>query len=222
MIPFPEYPSLTLLPEGAALLRESATLIVADVHLGKSASFRAQGLPVPEGDSARDFQRLEDLCRKHQAAQLVVAGDLFHAAAGLTQALENALADFIQNLGIPMSLVLGNHDAKIRRLPLACVPHLDLEDRFRIIHDPAEADGRSFHIAGHLHPVVKIPDGARTSLHLPCFLFRERTLVLPAFGSFTGGAIVTTGPEDRIFTALRNEVVELPAALLARPGRARR
>ncbi len=221
MNPFPEFPALTLLPEGAVFLRETATLIVADVHLGKSASFRARGLPVPEGDSARDFLRLKDLAIKHQAAQLLVAGDLFHAASGLTAELKEALAGFLQTLGVPVILVLGNHDAKIRQLPLACVPHLDLEGGLRVIHDPAEASGSALHLAGHLHPVVKVPDGLRTSLHLPCFLFRGRTMVLPAFGSFTGGAVVTAAPGDRIFTALRDQVVELPPALLTRPGGSR-
>lgn len=221
MNPFPEIPSLTLLPEGAVFLRQTATLVVADVHLGKSASFRAHGLPVPEGDNARDFQRLLDLVSQHRAAHLVVAGDLFHAASGLTAELEDALGDFLHTLGIPVSLVLGNHDAKIRRLPLAYVPVMDLEERLRIVHDPAAATGSGFHLAGHLHPVVKIPDGHRSSLRAPCFLFRENTLVLPAFGSFTGGAIVTAGPSDRIFTALRDQVVELPPALLTRPSGSR-
>ena len=62
--------------------------------------------------------------------------------------------------------------------------------------------------------MVRIPDGKRTSLRLPCFLFRDNTLVLPAFGSFTGGAILDSNPDDRIFVALREQVVELPAALI--------
>ena len=216
MNPFSELPSLTLLPAGAVFLRESETLVVADVHLGKSACFRAQGLPIPEGDNARDFERLSDLVKQQNASQLVVAGDLFHAAAGLTTKLISTLDDFLQTLGIPVCLVLGNHDAKIRRLPIACVPHLDLENCIRIIHNPADASGARLHLAGHLHPVVKIPDGLRTSLRMPCFLFRENALVLPAFGSFTGGAIVTAAPSDRIFTALRDQVVELPPALFTR------
>jgi len=220
MNPFPEIPTLTLLPEGAVFLAASATLVVADVHLGKSASFRARGLAVPEGDNACDLRRLSEMVAKHQAAHLVVAGDLFHAASGLTNELRLALDDFLKTLGIPVSLVLGNHDAKIRSLPLACVPHLDLAEGVRVIHDPAAASP-GFHLAGHLHPVVKIPDGQRTSLRLPCFFHRAATLVLPAFGSFTGGALVKPEPGDRIFAALRDQVIELPPALLA-PSRGRR
>jgi uncharacterized protein len=210
-------PSLALLPEGAAFLADSSTLIVADVHLGKSAAFRARGLPVPEGDNARDLGRLSELARKANAAHLVIAGDLFHSSTGITPELETALAGFMNSLGIPVTLVAGNHDIRIPRLPagLRSVPHLEVAETLRIIHDPAHASGDRLHISGHWHPVVRIPDGKRTSLRLPCFLFRDNTLVLPAFGSFTGGAILDAKPDDRLFVALREQVVELPPALIS-------
>jgi DNA ligase-associated metallophosphoesterase len=210
-------PSLALLPEGAAFLTDSCILIVADVHLGKSAAFRAKGLPVPEGDSARDLGRLSDLAKKTKASHLVIAGDLFHSSTGITPELETALVRFMSGIGIPVTLVAGNHDIKIPRLPadLRCVPQLDIAETLRVIHDPTHAGGDRLHISGHWHPVVRIPDGKRTSLRLPCFLFRDNTLVLPAFGSFTGGAILDAKPDDRIFVALREQVVELPAALIS-------
>jgi DNA ligase-associated metallophosphoesterase len=215
--PFQLTPSLALLPGGAAFLTDSRTLIVADIHLGKSAAFRAKGLPVPEGDSARDLGRLFEVSKKSNASQLVIAGDLFHSPSGITSSLETALADFMNRLEIPVTLVAGNHDIKIPQLPagLRSVSHLDIEENLRIIHDPAHASGDWLHISGHWHPIVKIPDGKRTSLRLPCFLFRGNTLVLPAFGSFTGGAMIDAKPRDRIFVALREQVVELPSALIS-------
>lgn len=212
MLPFPENPSISLLPEGAVFLIESRTLVVADVHLGKSATFRARGLPVPEGDTGRDLARLTALAEKYAAAHLVIAGDLFHAPAGITPELEEELDRFLTTISMPVTLVMGNHDAKIKRLPagLDPLPHLDLGDTLRILHDPAHADGDRLHISGHWHPIVKIPDGKRTSLRLPCFLFRNNTLVLPAFGSFTGGAVMSSEPGDRYFVELRGKVVEIP------------
>lgn len=215
MSPFPNHPSLTLLAEGAVFLTDESILVVADVHLGKSATFRARGVPVPEGDTARDFQRLSDLSKKCGARHLVIAGDLFHAPAGITPELEASLADFIKALAIPVTLVVGNHDAKLKKLPegLNCVPHLDAASGLRIIHDPAHASGDTLHLSGHLHPVVSVRDGARTSLRMPCFIFRQRTLVLPAFGSFTGGAHMKPDAEDRVFVSLRDKVVELPSGV---------
>lgn len=212
MTPFAEHPSLNLLPEGAVYLMDSATLVLADVHLGKSAAFRAKGLPVPEGDTARDLGRVRALVEKQGAARIVIAGDLFHAPSGITPELEAELDDFVNDIGIPVILVLGNHDEKLRVIPpgLESVRELDLGENLRVVHDPADARGGSLHLCGHHHPIVKIPDGKRTSLRFPCFFNHGNQLVLPAFGSFTGGAVVHPEPEDRVFVALRDQVIELP------------
>ncbi len=209
-------PHIKLLPEGAIYLMDSSTLVVADVHLGKSAAFRARGLPVPEGDTARDLARLLAMARRHGAAHLVIAGDLFHAPSGITPELEAALDGFLTAIGIPVTLVLGNHDLKLRKVPLTLNPvrHLELRNDLRVVHDPADATGEQLHLTGHWHPVVKIADSRRTSLRMPCFLLRENTLVMPAFGSFTGGAVLARERHDRIFVTLREQVVELPAALI--------
>jgi len=207
-------PDIQLLPEGVAFLPKTSSLVIADIHLGKSATFRARGLPVPEGDTERDLTRIRNLIHETHARELIIAGDLFHAPAGVTADLAALLAVFIETLGVPLILISGNHDAKLKRLPsgLTALPHLDRE-YIRIIHDPVDASPDHLNIAGHWHPVARIPDGRRTSLRLPCFLFRRKTLVMPSFGSFTGGAIVSPEPGDRIFVALRGQVIELPEAL---------
>jgi DNA ligase-associated metallophosphoesterase len=207
--------SLTLTPEGCVFLKQSSTLVAADLHLGKSAAFRAGGLPVPEGDTAYDLARIAALVETHQAARLVIAGDLFHAPAGITPEISATLSRFLAEIHIPLHLVSGNHDAKLHSLPcgLAAVHALDL-DGIRIIHDPADsAPGPRLHLAGHWHPLVKLRDGARTFLRLPCFLLRGHTLVMPSFGSFTGGAVIDRQPGDRTFAALRERVVEIPNEL---------
>jgi DNA ligase-associated metallophosphoesterase len=219
MTPFPPHPRLELLPEGAAFLADTATLVLADLHLGKSAAFRAKGLPVPEGDNARDFGRMLALAEKYGAARVVVAGDLFHAPTGITAELRKQLAEFLDTLGVPVTLVLGNHDAKLPVIPgrLHAVGRLDLAENLVVIHDPADAAGAALHLCGHLHPIVKIPDGKHTSLRMKCFLSRANTLVLPSFGGFTGGAVMKPQPGDRYFVTLRERIVELAEGLLQRP-----
>ena len=207
-------PTIQLLPEGAVLLTETSSLVIADIHLGKSATFRARGLPVPEGDTELDLTRIRNLVHETHVNHLIIAGDLFHAPAGVTEDLADLLGDFISTLGIPLTLISGNHDAKLKSLPagLTAIVHHDLGP-IRIIHDPKDASPNHLNIAGHWHPVARIPDGKRTSLRLPCFLFRSNTLILPSFGSFTGGAIMNPEPGDRFFVPLRGQVVELPSRL---------
>jgi DNA ligase-associated metallophosphoesterase len=206
-----------LLPEGAAYLTETNTLVVADLHLGKSAAFRAHGLPIPDGDTARDLSRLLDLSRRHSAREIIVAGDLFHSPSGITPEVDAETSRFLDDLAIPFTLVGGNHDAKIRRLPAALTSLVATErGGIRIIHDPADATDSPLHIGGHWHPVARIRDGARTALRMPCFLLRGSVLVLPSFGSFTGGAIIPPQAGDHLFVPLRDRVVEVPPELWRR------
>lgn len=206
--------TLELLPEKAVLLPDR-TLVVADVHLGKATAFQAKGLAIPEGDSDADLQRLTDLCRWHEASRLVVNGDLFHSPAGLSPHIEQLLETWINRLSLPVELTLGNHDRKLRGIPhfLTTAPFVE-HGGFHIVHDPADAPDDVPVIAAHWHPVAKIADGKRTSLRLPCFLLRRNLLVLPSFGSFTGGAIVGREPGDRVFVAPGDRVIEVPEELL--------
>lgn len=209
---------LNMLPESAVWHEPSRTLVVADVHLGKAAAFRAGGIAVPDGDDGHDLARLAGLVAKHDAGRLVVAGDLFHAPSGIGPELLELVADFAERIGIPWVLTVGNHDAKLRRYPegIVAVPWVDLVDGGpRVVHDPADARGDRFHLAGHLHPVIRLRDGRRSSLRLPCFWQCDGVLVMPAFGSFTGGAIINPAEGDRVFSALRDQIVEIPPAAWA-------
>jgi DNA ligase-associated metallophosphoesterase len=200
-------------PDGAVFLVQERTLVVADLHLGKSAAFRAGGLPVPEGDAERDLLRMEALVQETGALALVVAGDLFHGATGMTGEIEGLLDGFLQRVGVPVSLVIGNHDRKVKRLPAGLrVGERMMCGSVRVVHDPEDvAEDGVVTITGHWHPVVRIKDGKRTALRLPCFLLRGNVLVLPSFGSFTGGRIVSPVKGDRVFVGMREEVVEVPA-----------
>jgi metallophosphoesterase superfamily enzyme len=95
---------ILLLPGRAAFLAATATLLVADVHLGKAATFRNAGIPVPEGSAQADLARLERLVRDTAARRLIVLGDLFHARSGCTQAVFDEFA--AARAGMPDTEVL--------------------------------------------------------------------------------------------------------------------
>jgi metallophosphoesterase superfamily enzyme len=46
---------LLLLPEKAVFWPAQGMLIIADIHFGKAASFRAQGIPVPRGTTTENL-----------------------------------------------------------------------------------------------------------------------------------------------------------------------
>ena len=53
--------TLLLCPERAAYWPARHTLLIADAHFGKSASFRARGVPVPEATTAGTLATLDTL-----------------------------------------------------------------------------------------------------------------------------------------------------------------
>ena len=209
---------ILLLPGRAALLPASRTLLVADLHLGKAATFRRAGIPVPEGSAQRDLARLERLVAETAAKRLLILGDLFHAAGGCTPEVFAEFADTRARIAdTAVLLVIGNHDRRIGTLPASlgidsCVRTLD-EPPFHFVHEPAtpldDCGRTAFTIGGHLHPTLSIrsPSGDRFADR--CFLAEESLLVLPAFGSFTGGHRVEPAPGLRLWIARDDGVVDV-------------
>lgn len=205
---------LTLLPDKALLV--GSTLVLADTHFGKSATFRRRGIPVPEGETAADTRRIRELVDRHHPDRFVIAGDLLHARLDPDEPVVEKLTAFFASLPCETHLVLGNHDRRSGALP-ASWP-VEVHDAlalpgFAVVHDPADARPGEFCICGHLHPVVRIREGAGSNLRVPCFWLHRETLVLPSFGTFTGGSLVRPAPSDRIFIPVRDQVRELPADL---------
>ncbi len=208
--------SLRLLPERGLLLPASATLIVADLHWGKAAAFRAASIPVPRGTTTDDLARLTGIIRRTGPRRLVVLGDLLHARAGRAPATLAAIQEWRhRHPALPITLVRGNHDRQAGDPPpaldIACCDEPLEMDGLMLCHRPAEHPA-SYTLAGHLHPGVVLRGPGRQRERLPCFRFGPRGAVLPAFGSFTGLAPVAPGPGDRLFVIAGSEVIEVEPA----------
>lgn len=209
---------IMLLPGRAAFLPASRTLLVADLHLGKAATFRRFGLPVPEGSAQRDLARLERLVLDHGVRRLLILGDLFHAKGGFTEQVKAEFAAARGRMpGTEVVLVLGNHDRPLGKLSSdlgidATVPSLD-EPPLHFVHEPATgigpADREQFTIAGHLHPTLSIRSPSGDRLADRCFYAEESVLVLPAFGSFTGGHRVEPRKGTRLWIARDDGVADV-------------
>src|SRR4051812_11999993 len=73
---------VVLMPEHALWLPERRTLLVADAHFGKAATFRAGGIFVPRGTTATTPARLDAALARTDATRIVFLGDLLHARKG--------------------------------------------------------------------------------------------------------------------------------------------
>ncbi|MFZ9914205.1 MAG: hypothetical protein ACO3IB_02560 [Phycisphaerales bacterium] len=83
-----------LLPERAAFLRAARALVVADLHVGKSESYRRFGVPAADGIDEETLVRLSRAAMRVSAKVIVVVGDLTHSADGIGEAALARLAEF--------------------------------------------------------------------------------------------------------------------------------
>lgn len=213
----PPYPvdlageNIQLLPQRALYWPRRQTLVFADPHFGKAASFRAAAVPVPVGTTAEALARLDSALAQTGARRLICLGDLLHARSGrASQTLATVTTWRSHRPDLEITLVRGNHDRQAGDPPAEwCITCLDepvMDPPFIWRHQPAdELDG--YAVAGHLHPAARLagPGGQRQTL--PCFYFGPRCGILPAFGDFTGTALVGPKRGDRLYVLAGDEIV---------------
>ena len=206
--------SLTLLPERAAFWARESTLLVADPHFGKAASFRVLGVPVPRGTTTGTLGRLDAILRRTAAKRIVFLGDFLHAAEGRGAETLRVLNEWRRtHAAVEMTLVRGNHDAKAgdppRELELKCVTAPMLAAPFVLDHHPRSSPN-GYVLCGHIHPAVTLSGTGRQHARLPCFWFGSGIGVFPAFGEFTGVAEADVQPGDRVFVIADDSVFPVP------------
>ena len=206
--------TLVLLADKAVWWPARRTLLVADLHVGKAATFRALGVPVPRGTTSATLAALDALLARWPAQRLVVLGDFLHAAQAHAPATLGALARWrARHAALALTLVRGNHDDRAGDPPPALgIEAIDEPLRIgalALCHHP-RAQAGAYTLAGHLHPCVTLGGRAHDRLRLACFHFGAEVGVLPAFGSFTGMHAVRRKPGDRVFAVAEGGVVALP------------
>jgi DNA ligase-associated metallophosphoesterase len=195
---------LLLLPQKAVVWPAASMLVIADIHFGKAAAFRALGIPVPRGTTTDNLERLDELVAATGAHHVLFLGDLLHARAAHAAATQAAMLAWRRRRpDLRLTLVRGNHDAHAGD-PAAALG-IDLVDEPHVVgplafcHHPEVLDpGGAFVLAGHVHPAYVLATRFDT-LRLPCWVLGPRHMILPSFGAFTGGHTVRPGPGERIF-----------------------
>ena len=190
------------------------TLFVADVHLGKGATFRAGGVPMPRGATGADLDRLSRLVARTGAATLVILGDFLHGKAGRVAALDETFRAWRETQPhVAIKLVRGNHDAHAGDPPvewgIECVDDPHALPPFIGCHHPV-VPRTGYALCGHLHPGVRLNGPGDDSARLPCFVLGRRRTILPAFGRFTGLADVEPLAGDRVVAIAGRRLFALP------------
>lgn len=220
---------LTMLPQRGVWEGATRTLWVADLHLGKAATYRALGQPAPAGTTDENLRRLGALADVWRARRLIVLGDFLHAPEAHKGALVEKLRAWkAERRELECIVVRGNHDERAGDLSGDCgfvsvdapFSASGVEARhFPIDEAAAIADGPTV-LAGHLHPVGRLHGAGHDRLRLPCFAILGRQIVLPAFGEFTGGHSLRSGGNMRLVATTESWLVEIGAVSRGRGARA--
>jgi hypothetical protein len=172
--------------DGALFWPAQKALLVADLHLEKASWFARLGQFLPPYDSHATLSALARDVERTGAAQLFCLGDSFHDSFGCERLQANARELLTELTGrLDWTWIVGNHDPGFAD---HCGGELADEVELGGIvlrHEAVRGDPRP-EMSGHYHPKLRVSlSGRRVSRR--CFVESRTKLILPAYGSLTGG-----------------------------------
>ncbi|PCI05866.1 MAG: metallophosphatase [Hyphomicrobiales bacterium] len=186
-------------PSGCLYWPEQNCMIVSDLHLEKGSSLAAKGRLIPPYDTGETLSRLQLRLDYWQPKVVISLGDSFHdadAATRIPSEYHSQLEAMIK--GRDWIWIRGNHDPK-------APGNFSGEDAIELTigaitfrHEP-QSGSSTGEIAGHLHPAAKIKRRGR-SVRRRCFVGDGTRLIMPSFGTFTGGLNIRHKAFDGMFS----------------------
>jgi DNA ligase-associated metallophosphoesterase len=183
---------LTPLPQGALFWAARGALLVADLHLEKASWFARFGQMLPPYDSFATLADLGALVAATGAREVWCLGDSFHDSAGCERLPPTAQATLRTLTGsVRWTWITGNHDPAIDRCGGEVCDEA-LVDGLVLRHE-ARCDEPRPELSGHFHPKLRVRIRGKL-VSRRCFVATGAKIILPAFGSLTGG-LDATHPE---------------------------
>ena len=167
------------------------TIIVADLHLGKSFSFARQKQFLPPYDTKETLNKLFDCINEFKPTKMIIVGDLIHDLFSIKSLEKKDHHDFIEYAKkIDLIWIKGNHDSQIEISGLQKVLDYTI-DEIIFSHIPIKTS--KYQICGHFHPKVKISHRGK-SIYKSTFVHNNKIFILPSFGVLTGGLNIDRDP----------------------------
>jgi DNA ligase-associated metallophosphoesterase len=171
---------------GALFWRSENALLVADLHLEKASWFARLGQLLPPYDSHATLTALTEEVSRNGATRLYCLGDSFHDRFGCDRLPADSRALLEELTGrLDWTWIVGNHDPGFADHCGGLIVEAAEFAGIVLRHEAVPGDPRP-EISGHFHPKLRLNlNGRRISRR--CFVASDRKLILPAFGSLTGG-----------------------------------
>lgn len=189
--------TLSALPSGALWWEAERLLCVSDLHLGKSERIaRRGGTMLPPYETRDTLSRLDADIAATGARTVVCLGDSFDDLLSIA-ALDEDERLWLARLqaGRDWIWIEGNHDAG--PIDLGGTHRSELRLGPLAFRHAALPSGTG-EISGHYHPKARVVVKGRL-IARPCFLVDVRRVMLPAYGTYTGGLGWTDPVLARLF-----------------------
>lgn len=187
---------LAALGSGALWWAKERLLCVSDLHLGKSERIiRRGGSALPPYETRDTLARLEADLEHHPAQTVICLGDSFDdldAARALPEQERLWIARL--QAGRQWIWVEGNHDPGPIDVGGSHLDEVSIDAlTFRHIANPSSKG----EVSGHYHPKASLSMRGRT-VSRSAFLYDSERLIMPAFGTYTGGLRSTSDTLARL------------------------
>ena len=162
------------------------TLLVADLHLEKASWFARFGQFLPPYDSHATLSALAAEVERTGAERLYCLGDSFHDQLGCER-LPGGARELLCALTLKLdwTWIIGNHDPGFAD---TCGGRIEEEAEVAgiILRHEAVRSEPVPEISGHFHPKLRVHLRGRL-VSRRCFVSSPSKIIMPAFGSLTGG-----------------------------------
>jgi hypothetical protein len=204
--------------DGALFWPAREALLVADLHLEKASWFALGGQFLPPYDSHATLTALAAEVERSGATRLYCLGDSFHDRFGCER-LDAAARELLTSLTarLDWTWIVGNHDPGFAD---HCGGRIaDEADLGGIIlrHEAVRGEARP-EISGHFHPKLRVHLRGR-HVSRRCFVASPSKIIMPAFGSLTGGLdahhpeiIGQVGAKAAALVPVSNRLLRFPLA----------
>jgi len=183
---------LVAMPSGALWWPAQSILCVSDLHFGKSNRLARMGQSwIPPYENQDTLLRLETDLDSTSAKKIICLGDSFDDNEA-SQSLPSDELLWITKMqaGREWIWISGNHDPSPKSLGGSFLHYLEIGKLY--FQHIASAEDR-FEISGHYHPKIRVIIKGQ-SFTRRCFLVDKNRVILPAYGTYTGGLYCNRDP----------------------------
>ena len=176
---------LLALPSGALWWPDQSILCVSDLHFGKSNRLARKGQSwMPPYENQDTLLRLEKDLNATNTKKIICLGDSFDDnEASRSLPPDEALWITKMQTHREWIWISGNHDPSPKNLGGTFLESLEIEKlNFQHIASSKER----FEISGHYHPKIRVRVNHQ-SFTKRCFLVDHKRVIMPAYGTYTGG-----------------------------------